>query len=158
MSSPRSVGDEEAEEAVEEDEEEDEEQGSGEVVGHWELWLGTADCELWEGTWAALEQLEVEPMPFSVRNSSRSMYCSWKRPPSAGRVRSHMSGPRKPELEKLPFPLLLLLSLPPLLLLLLPLPLPPLLLRMEQRPRDSSSRSRVRSLSGEKIREDHFSC
>lgn len=29
-------------------EEEEEEQGGGEVGGHWELWLGTADWELWE--------------------------------------------------------------------------------------------------------------
>lgn len=144
MSSPSSVGDEEAEEPEEEDEEE---QGSGEVVGHWELWLGTADCELWEGTCAALEQLDVEcmlPMPFSVRNSSRSMYCNWKRPPSTGSVRSHISGPRKFELEKLPL-------LPSLLVLpLLVLPPPLLLLRMEQRPIESSSRSSVRSLSGER--------
>lgn len=145
MSSPSSVGDEEAEEPEEEDEEE-EEQGSGEVVGHCELWLGTADCELWEGTCAALEQPDVEcmlPMPFSVRNSSRSMYCSWKRPPSTGSVRSHISGPRKFELEKLPLPLPSLLVLP---LLELPPPLL-LLLRIEQRPIESSSRSSVRSLS-----------
>ncbi len=31
-------------------EEEEEEQGGGEVGGHWELWLGTADWELWEKT------------------------------------------------------------------------------------------------------------
>lgn len=29
-------------------EEEEEEHGGGEVGGHWELWLGTADWELWE--------------------------------------------------------------------------------------------------------------
>lgn len=29
-------------------EEEEEEQGGGEDGGHWELWLGTADWELWE--------------------------------------------------------------------------------------------------------------
>lgn len=29
-------------------EEEDEEQGGGDVGGHWELWLGMADWELWK--------------------------------------------------------------------------------------------------------------
>lgn len=29
-------------------EEEEEEHGEGELGGHWELWLGTADWELWE--------------------------------------------------------------------------------------------------------------
>ena len=84
------------EEEDEEDMEDDEEEHSGgEDGGHWELWLGTADCrELCEGTWAlALEPLPpllCMAMPFSVRNSSRSMYCSWKRPPSLqGSVRSH---------------------------------------------------------------------
>ena len=128
-----------------------------EVVGHWELWLGTADWELWEGTCAALEQPEVEciwPMPFSVRNSSRSMYCSWKSPPSTGSVRSHIIGPVKVELEKLPLLLLLLLPSPPLLLLLLLLPpLLLLLLRMEWRPVESSSRSRMVFLSDERMRE-----
>lgn len=28
--------------------EEDEEQGGGEDGGHWELWFGTADWELWK--------------------------------------------------------------------------------------------------------------
>lgn len=28
-------------------EEDEDEQGGGEVGGHWELWLGTADWELW---------------------------------------------------------------------------------------------------------------
>lgn len=28
-------------------EEDEEEQGGGEVGGHWELWFGTADWELW---------------------------------------------------------------------------------------------------------------
>lgn len=31
-------------------EEEEEEQGGGEEGGHWELWLGTADWELWDQT------------------------------------------------------------------------------------------------------------
>lgn len=29
-------------------EEDEDEQGGGEVGGHWELWFGTADWELWE--------------------------------------------------------------------------------------------------------------
>lgn len=44
VSSPSS----EEEEDEEDMEEEEEEQGGGEVGGHWELWLGTADWELWE--------------------------------------------------------------------------------------------------------------
>lgn len=82
-------------------EEEEEEQGGGELGGHWELWLGTADWELWEGIWALAElgPLLCIPIPFSVRNSSRSMYCSWNRPPSHGRVLSHSSGPRKADWE-----------------------------------------------------------
>lgn len=43
VSSPSS----EEEEDDEDMEEEDEEQGGGELGGHWELWLGTADWELW---------------------------------------------------------------------------------------------------------------
>lgn len=43
VSSPSSE-EEEDEEDMEEDEEE---QGGGEVGGHWELWFGTADWELW---------------------------------------------------------------------------------------------------------------
>lgn len=82
-------------------EEEDEEQGGGEDGGHWELWLGTADWELWDGIWALVElgPLLCIPIPFSVRNSSRSMYCSWNRPPSHGRVLSHSRGPRKADWE-----------------------------------------------------------
>lgn len=55
----------------------------------------------WEGIWALVElgPLLCMPIPFSVRNSSRSMYCSWKRPPSHGRVLSHSSGPRKADWE-----------------------------------------------------------
>lgn len=49
-------------------------------------------------------------MPFSVRNSSRSMYCNWNRPPSHGNVRSHSNGPRKEPLllleKAVPAPLL----------------------------------------------------
>lgn len=89
------------EEEEDEEMEEDEEQGGGEDGGHCELWLGTADWELWEGIWAELELLLcMQPMPFSVRNSSKSMYCSWKRPPSQGRVRSHNRGPRKADCEE----------------------------------------------------------
>lgn len=82
-------------------EEEEEEQGEGELGGHWELWLGTADWELWEGIWALVElgPLPCIPIPFSVRNSSRSMYCSWNKPPSTGRVLSHSSGPRNADWE-----------------------------------------------------------
>ena len=40
--------------------------------------------------WAGLEG-----MPFSDRNSSRSMYSSWKVSPSYGSVLSHSVGPRK---------------------------------------------------------------
>lgn len=70
-------------------------------------------------------------MPFSVRNSSRSMYCNWNRPPSHGNVRSHSNGPRKELLlwlEKLPVPAPLLSAISPLL--------QPL--RRGQRPRESS--------------------
>lgn len=118
--------DEEDEEDMEEDEEE---QGGGEVGGHWELWFGTADWELWarkeeetnsvkeedwfvywfsrllrltwEGIWALVElgPLPCMPIPFSVRNSSRSMYWSWNKPPSQGRVLSHSMGPRKADWE-----------------------------------------------------------
>lgn len=44
FSNPRS----EEEEDEEDIEEEEEEQGGGDVGGHWELWFGTADWELWE--------------------------------------------------------------------------------------------------------------
>jgi len=44
VSSPMS----EEEEDEEDMEDEEEEQGGGDVGGHWELWLGTADWELWE--------------------------------------------------------------------------------------------------------------
>ena len=37
-------------------EEDEEEQGGGEVGGHWELWLGTADWELWVRREAARNQ------------------------------------------------------------------------------------------------------
>lgn len=79
-------------------EEADEEHGGEEDGGHWELWLGTADCVLWDGTWAAVLQVfpdGMHPIPFSVKNSSRSMYWSWNRPPSHGNERSHSNGPRK---------------------------------------------------------------
>lgn len=101
VSSPNSE-EEEEEEDMEELEDDEEEQGGGEDGGHWELWLGTADWELCEGIWALAElgPLLCMPMPFSVRNSSRSMYCSWKRPPSQGSVRSHNRGPRKAELGR----------------------------------------------------------
>ena len=65
--------------------------------------MGTADWELWEGIWALalLGPVGCIPMPFSVRNSSRSMYCSWNRPPSQGRVRSHRRGPKNADWEEL---------------------------------------------------------
>lgn len=44
VSNPRS----EEEEDEEDMEDEEEEQGGGDVGGHWELWLGMADWELWE--------------------------------------------------------------------------------------------------------------
>lgn len=94
---------EEDEEEREEMEEAEEEQGGGEEGGHWELWLGTADCVLCEGIWAwALEAFPdgMQPIPFSVKNSSRSMYCSWNRLPSHGRVRSHSNGPRKADWDE----------------------------------------------------------
>lgn len=82
-------------------------------------------------------------MPFSVRNSSRSMYCSWKRPPSTGRVLSHKRGPRNadwlnpppdpPPPPPLPQPLLLLLLTPLLPVRMLQPPFPP--------PKESSSMS-----------------
>lgn len=75
-------------------------------------------------------------IPFSVRNSSRSMYCNWNRPPSHGNVRSHSNGPRKElllPLEKLPVPAPLLSAASPLL--------QPL--RRGQRLRESSSISNL---------------
>lgn len=80
----------------EEEGDEDEDPDGDEGGRHWELWLGTADWELCDGIWAELELLLLcmLPIPFSVRNSSKSMYWSWKSPPSAGKVRSHMRGPR----------------------------------------------------------------
>ena len=66
--------------------------------------MGTADWELWEGisALALLGPVGCIPMPFSVRNSSRSMYCSWNRPPSPqGRVRSHRRGPKNADWEEL---------------------------------------------------------
>lgn len=59
------------------EEEGDEDVEPGDDGGrHWELWLGTADWELCEGIWAELELLLLcmLPIPFSVRNSSKSMY------------------------------------------------------------------------------------
>lgn len=55
----------------------------------------------WEGIWALVElgPLLCIPIPFSVKNSSRSMYWSWNKPPSHGRVLSHRSGPRKADWE-----------------------------------------------------------
>jgi len=97
-----------------------------------------------------LGPLPCIPMPFSVRNSSRSMYCSWNRPPSHGRVRSHSRGPRNAEWEpgrKAPDPGAPPAPAPgpeppPLPLLPLPLPLPlPLLC-------ESPSASEGLSLSG----------
>lgn len=102
--------DDEDDEDREEMEEAEEEQGGDEEGGHWELWLGTADCVLWEGTWAAVLHVfpdGMHPIPFSVKNSSRSMYCSWNRPPSHGNVRSHSNGPRKADWlveRRVPFP------------------------------------------------------
>lgn len=130
MSRPSSDGE---EEVVADDGEEEEEQCWGEVGRHWEPWLGMADWELWDGIWAdvELEVLCMLLMPFSVRNSSRSMYCNWNRPPSHGNVRSHSNGPRKELLlwlEKLPVPAPLLSAISPLL--------QPL--RRGQRPRESS--------------------
>lgn len=60
----------------EEEGDEDVEPGGDEGGRHWELWLGTADWELCEGIWAELELLLLcmLPIPFSVRNSSKSMY------------------------------------------------------------------------------------
>lgn len=75
-------------------------------------------------------------IPFSVRNSSRSMYCNWNSPPSHGNVRSHSNGPKKELLlllEKLPVPAPLLSATSPLL--------QPL--RRGQRPRESSSMSNL---------------
>lgn len=124
--------------------EEDEEPGGEEGGRHWELWLGTADWELCEGIWAELELLLLcmLPIPFSVRNSSKSMYWSWKRPPSAGRVRSHRRGPKNWLKFPPPFPP------QPLLLLLLPIPLP---LLTGHTPKESSSRSNL-SLSARQRR------
>lgn len=96
-SSPSSDDDED-EEDRDEMEEAEEEHGGEEEGGHWELWLGTADCVLREGTWAVVLQVfpdGMHPIPFSVKNSSRSMYWSWNRPPSHGNERSHSNGPRK---------------------------------------------------------------
>lgn len=54
-----------------------------------------------DGIWALVElgPLLCIPMPFSVRNSSRSMYWSWNKPPSHGSVLSQSSGPRKADWE-----------------------------------------------------------
>lgn len=138
----------------EEDEEEgdeDKDPGGEEGGRHWELWLGTADGELCEGIWAELELLLLcpLPMPFSVRNSSKSMYCSWKSPPSAGRVRSHR--PRN-WLKLPPFPPPPPPPPPPqpVLPLLLTIPLPFL---KEHTPKESSSRSSL-SLSEESTQEE----
>lgn len=59
---------------------------------------GLATCE---GICAPAEPdpFPCMPIPFSVKNSSRSMYCSWNRPPSQGSVRSHSSGPRNADCE-----------------------------------------------------------
>lgn len=90
-----------------------------------------------------LGPLPCIPMPFSVRNSSRSMYCSWNRPPSHGKVLSHSRGPRNADWElgrnaadpgAPPAPAAAPAPAPP----------PPLLLC------DSSSESGGLSLSGEK--------
>lgn len=124
----------------EEEGDEDDDPGGEEGGRHWELWLGTADWELCEGIWAELELLLLCPLPipFSVRNSSKSMYCSWKSPPSAGRVRSHR--PRN-WLKLPPFPAPPQPA-PPVLLTI------PLLFLKEQTPKESSSRSSL-SLSKE---------
>lgn len=58
---------------------EDEDPGGDGGGRHWELWLGTADCGLCEGIWAEQELLLLLllcmlPIPFSVRNSSKSIY------------------------------------------------------------------------------------
>lgn len=127
------------------DEQEEEGDEDGEEGGrHCELWLGTADGELCEGIWAELELLLPCPLPipFSVRNSSKSMYCSWKRPPSAGTVRSHR--PRN-WLKLPPFPAPPPQPAPPLP------PTAPLLFLKEQTPNESSSRSSL-SLSEEEHR------
>lgn len=114
---------------------------------HWELWLGTADWGLCEGTWAELELLLL-PIPFSVRNSSKSMYWSWKRLPSAAAMlRSQKIGPKS--WLKFPPPFAPPPPLPRQLLLLLS---PPLFL-MAHTPRESSSRSSL-SLSAREKRED----
>lgn len=113
---------------------------------HWELWLGTADWGLCEGTWAELELLLL-PIPFSVRNSSKSMYWSWKRLPSAAAMlRSQKIGPKS--WLKFPPPF----APPPLPRQLLLLLSPPLFL-MAHTPRESSSRSSL-SLSAREKRED----
>lgn len=54
-----------------------------------------------DGIWALVElgPLLCIPIPFSVRNSSRSMYWSWNKPPSHGRVLSQSKGPRKADWE-----------------------------------------------------------
>lgn len=114
---------------------------------HWELWLGTADWGLCEGTWAELELLLL-PIPFSVRNSSKSMYWSWKRLPSAAAMlRSQKIGPK----SWLKFPPPFALPPPPFPRQLLLLLSPPLFL-MAHTPRESSSRSSL-SLSAREKRE-----
>lgn len=63
-------------EEEEEGDDDDDDPGGDEGGRHWELWLGTADWGLCEGIWAELELLLLcmLPIPFSVRNSSKSMY------------------------------------------------------------------------------------
>lgn len=59
-------------------EEDEEEQGGGEVGGHWELWFGTADWELWERrerkkqTSSALQPLRWELARLLVSEAHRT--------------------------------------------------------------------------------------
>lgn len=58
---------------------------------------GDAEVACWRPDWCGLGScwFGLGGMPFSERNSSRSMYSNWKVSPSYGSVLSHNVGPKK---------------------------------------------------------------
>lgn len=52
-------------------EEAEEEHGGGEEGGHWELWLGTADWELWEKSKKNKNITTVSKLNHSMDNKNR---------------------------------------------------------------------------------------
>lgn len=58
---------------------------------------GDAEVACWRPDWCGLCScwFGLGGMPFSERNSSRSMYSNWKVSPSYGSVLSHNVGPKK---------------------------------------------------------------